>query len=452
MNKKNRFLVDEIKEYSFLDSKFLEVKGGFYHLPFKIQKTDGKHNLKVCKDCRQIHSKLEQELNIEFEKFPNCCKHHAKLKTLEIFDKSDFSEVPKMISDKIMFTYLHIINTLDKEDWYEDISDYIAYNFKSFGNFPFGYGEPFQKAFYCDKVIGLVENIENIENKISSEKISNIDIKIRINKVINLLKPITLSESSLNTDRDFHLLLSTYEDWFKIFPFELPYFSHLKVKFKKILPIFTGKTRINRYLNTIGREVHTKESLMVVLLQITKNIISSINGLKLFNDGLISDIEKHQLDLILYNRKLELFELTKMDNNNKFQYVKILKRWFKGEKKFITDITSYIDKVDVNVKNSSLRPNRTDIAYFVHYLKETKELKLKSTFPSDKAWIEIGALYNKSSKNIQKAFIAINSNRVERLKKRKDNNIKYVIENMLKEHPEALKLAKDELKLAELNS
>ncbi len=96
--------------------------------------------------------------------------------------------------------------------------------------------------------------------------------------------------------------------------------------------------------------------------------------------------------------------------------------------------------------------NRTDIAYCIYYLCETKSLELNSIFPSDKAWKEIGENYNKNSKNIQQIYNLISHKRDERLKKSKRKNIKYVINNMLEGKEEALKLAKDELKLAQLNS
>jgi hypothetical protein len=79
-------------------------------------------------------------------------------------------------------------------------------------------------------------------------------------------------------------------------------------------------------------------------------------------------------------------------------------------------------------------------------------LKTNNAFPSDNAWKEIGARYNKNAKNIQKVYNEINSNPEMRLGKTKIKIIQRVIDKMLQEHPEALKLAKDELKLAELKS
>ena len=82
----------------------------------------------------------------------------------------------------------------------------------------------------------------------------------------------------------------------------------------------------------------------------------------------------------------------------------------------------------------------------------TKSLKLNNPFPSEKAWVEIGEKYNKNSKNIQQTYNLISSNKNERLKMTKIRNLEYVIEFMLISKENALKLAKDELNLAQLNS
>lgn len=147
----------------------------------------------------------------------------------------------------------------------------------------------------------------------------------------------------------------------------------------------------------------------------------------------------------------ELFE--KEDEN----FIAIQKRFLENKKKYLSEKLRLVELEGgiVNKKkvtSNNLRPNRTDLAYFFYYLSTAKIKIIKNVFPSDAAWKEIGDKFEKSPKNIQKAYNIISSNNKERLKNRKDNNILYVIENMLSQYPNALKLAKDELKLAQLNS
>ncbi len=106
---------------------------------------------------------------------------------------------------------------------------------------------------------------------------------------------------------------------------------------------------------------------------------------------------------------------------------------------------------NLNKKSTQTDANRTDIAYYCYYASETKTLELDNIFPSSKSWDEIGLRFSKNPKNIQTVFNAIVYDKVERLKKTRIKNIQFVIENLLKDNEEALKLAKKELNLAELN-
>ena len=447
MNRNRTMFVESVKEYCFLDSKFLQYKGSKYELPFATEPTEGNHSLETCENCRLYRDNLIDEINETLRKFPKCCDFHAKLESLYIFNKDDFCDMATIIANKVLYSYHHIINNLDSDNWYDDIIDYIIYNFESFGSFPKGYGEPF---YWNNYTISLLELLSGIEEHISSDTISIVDLKTRMYKVKKLFEEDPNDVESEDDNRDFNLLMSTYEQWFKIFPFELPYFSHLKDKFKKTIPIYTGRTRYNKYLNATKAEKHTKDSLTVVLLQITKNILSSINGVSLYEKQLISDVQKHQIDLIVSNRKLQLCKLSAMPNANKQDYVKVLKKWFKEEKEFIKEISPLLK--NSSIASGKLRPNRTDIAYYIQYMSETKSLKLENPFPSDKAWKEIGDMFQKNWKNIQQAYNTISLNREERLKPSKIKNIEFVIKELLPSQDKALKLAKDELNMAKLNS
>src|SRR5690606_31098669 len=137
----------------------------------------------------------------------------------------------------------------------------------------------------------------------------------------------------------------------------------------------------------------------------TKDIITSVNGLKLYEKGLISDAGKHSMALIVSNSNLELYELSSMANNSKADYIRILKKWFFQEKIFISEIIPFLN--NSSVSSTTSRPNRTDLTYNIHYLGQIKELKLKATFPIDKARLEIGELHKKNSINILLSYNAI---------------------------------------------
>lgn len=169
---------------------------------------------------------------------------------------------------------------------------------------------------------------------------------------------------------------------------------------------------------------------------------SSLNNIKVINESLNS----------LHDEELENRIHNKEDGN----YIDIQKNFFENKRRYYKD-NIYIENERKKIEPvkkivNDKRPNRTDIAYYCYYTSQTKTLEINSVFPSDKAWIEIGERFNKNHKNIQKTYNLISHNKTERLKSTKANNIKYVINNILNENKEALNLAKDELKLVELNS
>src|SRR5690606_172394 len=164
---------------------------------------------------------------------------------------------------------------------------------------------------------------------------------------------------------DLNLLLTKYDEWFKAFPFDLPYFKHLEPRFRKLIPLHTGRTRYNKYLGTTEHEPHTKESLTVFLLQTTQNILTSINGATLYEKGLLNNTEKIAIDLVVQNRKLELLELSAMPNTKKTDYIKVLKKWFKQEKGFIKEITPILKTLPPSKTPKSESKNEAESNDFI---------------------------------------------------------------------------------------
>lgn len=172
---------------------------------------------------------------------------------------------------------------------------------------------------------------------------------------------------------------------------------------------------------------------------------SSLNNIKIINESL-NALQEEELENIIHNKE---------DEN----YIDIQKTFFENKRRYYKD-KIFINKEEreskkiapTNITSNNSRPNRTDIAYYCYYTSQTNTLKIENVFPSNKAWEEIGGKFNKNHKNIQQAYNIISNNKTERLKKSKATNIKYVISNMFNDNKKAQKLAKDELKLLELNS
>lgn len=439
------FYVNKVTEFEYCDSKMVFLEGGKYEKPFHVKPTDTDHNLSNCDNCKAHHETLLKEFTEKLEKFPDCCEAHSNLPRLKEFSKEHFKDSPIMVADAIMFSYHHFLHYLDQEDWYNEITSYIEYCISSFGSIPPEFGSPFELGNYFNFLLHL---IKHQRGQLKSREVEVKELNIRFEKIVSYLEGYFENENQ--KDKNINLLMAKYNDWYKIFPFDLSYFMHLKNKFRMTIPLFKGKEKYNKYLGITTREYHTKESLTQVLIETTKNIISNINGLSLYEKAELSETEKIELELIIENRKIELSEIASIPNKTSKIYIKTLKKWFKEEKKFIQEITPLLKDKSPTMKDSEL--NRTDIAYYVYYMDETKSLNLNNPFPSDSAWKEIGELFQKNWKNIQQVYNIICSDREERLKPTRIRNIERIINKLLPNHDKALKLAKDELNVAKLNS
>lgn len=339
--------VNDFQEIDICGHKMLSFDGGVFEKPYNIKRAEGEHNMENCEGCRKHHKNLIEWIKLNQEYFPNCCEGHKKAKQLKVFNISDFTGLENIIADKIMFTYQHFINHFENDDYFEDFTNYFDYVVESFGCFPNGFGSPFQMNSFQTYLTDLISNQKSV---LSSDKISKIEINSRIQKVIQFIDnsfiPVDEKTTS-DKNRDMNLLFTTYDKWYKTFPFDLPYFQHLKDKYSKTMPIIEGKPVYNKYSGLTKSRLVTKDRLTESLVNLTKDIISKINGLILFNKGLLTDVENLKLSLILKNRELELTEFSKIDYSDRKGYIIALKSWFKSEKKFIEEIKPYLNDTKI---------------------------------------------------------------------------------------------------------
>ena len=305
---------------------------GAFELPFEIEPTKGEHDFTTCEGCQKTLAELTKRLTEKFEGnkqkkgFPYCCSYHSNLVKVKEFNRALFANVPVMVSKKIIYTNQHIINNHSTENWYKVITDYIEWVVESFGQMPNGCGAPIFLSDYFFYVTDLLKRNEEMK----AEK------KTRLLEFLN-----TYQTPNKSPKTDFNILLSTYQKWLKEFPFELnSYFGNLKQHFEKQLPILNGKPEANIYSGRAKAKMHTKSSLIEALINLTNNLLTQINGVTLYEEGLITDANKIKLELVINSRKLKLKQGYKNGSPNEEQrYRKILKEWFNDEKKFINEIT-----------------------------------------------------------------------------------------------------------------
>ena len=328
------FFVKDIESIKFCGTTVLNLQlDGAFEIPFETEPTEGAHDFRTCENCQKYLAKAEEILTERFngtgmqKGFPYCCEPHSKLVTLKMFRREAFMGVPGMTARKILYTYNHIINHHHLDEYYKDITDYIEYTILSFGQMPHD-AEALFLGYYIEQCINLLEKCPNVPQK-------------KKDKILNYFKRWKSEQSSLQEqDTDLNILAATYQKWFKIFPFDISFFSELKPRFESYLPILHGTPIINKYSGSSKVKIHTKDSLIEELLDITNTIITQINSHSLYQEGKLDSPEKLKLELILNERSMKIGQgYANNSKNEEDRYRKILKEWFNDEKNFITEIT-----------------------------------------------------------------------------------------------------------------
>jgi hypothetical protein len=339
----------------------LSSKGGIFIQPSEMQPVEGEHNLNTCEGCKKQLTELTKRFTLWFEgkhkegvkPFPFCCKWHEKLLTVKEFNKAFFVNVPEMAAKKIIYTNQLIINKHNSENWYKAITDYIDLTVESFGQMPNDCGKRLYLSDYFLYLTYLLKQNEKMKA----------ETKTRLLEFLN-----TYQTPNENPKTDLNILLSTYQKWFNEFPFELnSYFGNLKQHFEKQLPILKGKPEVNIYSGKAKVKMHTKSSLIEALINLTNILLTQINGVTLYENGLITDANKVKLELVINSRKLKLKQGYKNSSPNEEQrYRKILKEWFNDEKRFIDEITPLLKALppqQTEKKNEGLKIDQIAIIH-----------------------------------------------------------------------------------------
>lgn len=278
-------------------------------------------------NCCPFHKSVFEGAESWFSKFPNCCDQHKAMVSKWWYNKANYSGIAEKIVKQLSYTEHHISERINIDDWYKDITDYIEYNVSSFGH----------------PAIGLHLYLGNVQYYIKNTKCEIPKIKRQV--LIKFIK--TYYNSPIDIDKtnktDLNVLYSTYQKWLKVFPFEISFFSTLKPHFEKQLPILNGKPETNKYTGIAKTKMHTKGSLIDVLLNLTNNLLTQINTTTLYEKGLLTEPQKFKLELVLNERKMKLKQgYVNSSKDEEQRYRKILKEWFADEKRFIDEVTPIV--------------------------------------------------------------------------------------------------------------
>lgn len=96
-----------------------------------------------------------------------------------------------------------------------------------------------------------------------------------------------------------------------------------------------------------GFKLKTKNELVGLLTALTELILKEINTLHLYQANELTNPSQTGLELLISQRRIELEEISKTKSDDRKQYIKVLKKWFSGEKKFVRELETILALADV---------------------------------------------------------------------------------------------------------
>jgi hypothetical protein len=274
-------------------------------------------------DCCAGHQSLYTSLKEDFNRFPDCCINHRRLFKVNWFDKSYYLYVPTKVMNSYVFTIDCIKQNMNQADWAKRIKDYIDITIKSFGQLPSGFGPPVGLSHY----ISLVKNNLASIDDLSAEKHA---------AIVDMFSD--QASKTTTTEYDLELLIQIYKEWLRIFPFDIPYLASAKQHFQGSTPVFKGPGETNMYTGITAVGMKSKKEMLEFVKDATLAIITTLNAANLFERGALTDTAAAELKLLTANRKVEIEQLKLSKNADASGYLKILKKWLKGEKKFVSEL------------------------------------------------------------------------------------------------------------------
>lgn len=282
--------------------------------------------------CCENHKNLLSIGEQKFAEFPNCCELHKNLLKAKWFSKENYAYMPMKFVTALTYTWHCIAKCIKNNNWFKEITDYIELTKNSFGQFPYGYGAP----------VGLDLYLYNLQKNLEAEK----DIEqTKKEKLIAFIQN-HYNRSDEIEQTDINLLISKYKEWLKIFPFDIPFFNGLKENFENRIPILNGKGDTNIYSGMTGFKLKTKKELIGLLTSTTLKIIQEVNSAQLYKNNMLPNPFELQKQVIVSKRQIEIEELDKTDWQNRKEYIKLLKKWLIGEKKFLSEMAPLLLKED----------------------------------------------------------------------------------------------------------
>lgn len=272
--------------------------------------------------CCKFHKFIFDDVTQGFDNFPNGREQDIKHQKNPWFKISTYEGLPYKIATQIFLTEYHISKTIDKPDWYNDITEYIEYMVDCLGYPPVFFD------YYLHFLKYLLENLEGNPTQKEAYK-----------KVLDYVIEEYYTPKEKIEIPNLKKLYITYQKWIGYFPFNIFYFKELKEKYEKQLPIyFKTPLKTNRYTGLAKGKMHDNEGLIGILITLTKELLKQVNAIDLVKNSVIPNTTQHTLELLnedlRINNDLLLGEFSKGET----EYMVILQKWLGYQKEYFTSI------------------------------------------------------------------------------------------------------------------
>jgi hypothetical protein len=329
---------EAVRKMTCGESRFGEISAEWFEMrAFDIKAPQGFTAPEKYPACCEYHTNLVNTMRETYHKFPNCCIAHKKLLNTTWFKKNDYEYVVDKVGNQLMYTIYIVGQRISNDDWFEDITDYISYSYSSFGQFPTGYGP----------ALGLNQYITGLTNEIEALDITEANA-FKKRRILEFIKRLTSNKSKEKID--LNVLETTYNNWLKVFPFNISYFKELKKYFEKHFPIVKGPSKTNRYSGITSIKLLTQSDFVSFLNSLTRTLLDKVESHILVSEGVISDLKKHSVELLSSNHRINQATTLSKFSEGELEYVEVLRHWLANEKSYFTELTGVITLEDAGTQ------------------------------------------------------------------------------------------------------
>lgn len=276
---------------------------------------------KEIKEIEAFFLSIRERTDKWWDKFPNCCDSHKRFITLKGFNKNDFEFIKSQIPDSVKYFIYCLEINIDKEDWFERITQYYDYLNMNLGNPDLG-GHIFREAivkyidwvkfdkceFTDDMKLLLIEHIYPSRNEVENRK---------------------------KNSGELGELYQVFQAWLNSMP-SVGEISAIKIRLTGKIPmnLFLTNTKINRYTGMLISETKSIEQLIIELENYSKSLLLAVQ-----NTIKEKFLEDNATIFSLINEKLRIRQ-EKLFSHSKLPASKIILEWLNIWIDYFTEMKS----------------------------------------------------------------------------------------------------------------